>query len=225
MNNATMFFSMCCICVFQTILPAVIVFPVNISVLMREQRNCWYSLKVYYLANYVTELPFLVIPNGLLIAIVYYPTGQPMELWRIAGLLLFCVQICSVSQAMGLIVSAVSKLQTAVFLALPIVSPAFFFCGFFVPAHLLTKYARWLTDISYIYYGYNGFLLSVYGYGREPLECDQFICLYEDPAQFLEFVGASDKKFHVLVLALLAYEAICRLIAYILLRIRLARKE
>lgn len=166
-----------------------------------------------------------VVPNALLIAIVYFPTGQPFELWRVAGILLFCVQICSVSQAMGLIVSAVSKLQTAVFLALPIVSPAFFFCGFFVPAHLLTKYARWLTDISYVYYGYNGLLLSVYGYGREHLECDQFICLYEDPAQFLEFVGAADKKFHVLTLTLLGYEAICRLVAYVLLRIRLTRKE
>ncbi|KAH8023527.1 hypothetical protein HPB51_014776 [Rhipicephalus microplus] len=224
-HNATMFFSMCCICVFQTILPAVIVFPVNISVLMREQRNCWYSLKVFYLANYVTEIPFLVIPNALLVAIVYYPTAQPRELWRVAGVMLFCVQICAVSQAMGLIVSAVSKLQTAVFLALPIVSPAFFFCGFFVPAHLLTHYARWLTDISYIYYGYNGLLLSVYGYGRATLECDQFICLYEDPQQFLEFVGAADKKFYVLVLALLAYEAICRTVAFVLLKIRLARKE
>lgn len=52
-----------------------------------------------------------VIPNAVLIAIVYYPTGQPKELWRVAGVMLFCVQICAVSQAMGLIVSAVSKLQ------------------------------------------------------------------------------------------------------------------
>ncbi|KAG0432358.1 hypothetical protein HPB47_020938, partial [Ixodes persulcatus] len=34
-------------------------FPIEISVLMRENRNCWYSVKVYYLANYITEIPFL----------------------------------------------------------------------------------------------------------------------------------------------------------------------
>lgn len=224
-NNATMFFSMCCICVFQSILPAVIVFPVDISVLVREQRNCWYSLKVYYLANYICEIPFLVIPVGLMIAIVYYPTGQPMEAWRLAALYLFCVQICSVSQAMGLIVSAVTKLQTAVFMALPAVSPAFFFCGFFVPAHLLSPYIRWMTDASYIYYAYNGFLLSVYGYGRAPLKCDEFICLFEDPAQFLEVTGTAGKKIYVMCLALLLYELICRVIAFILLKYRLSRKE
>ncbi|KAH7986967.1 hypothetical protein HPB52_024603 [Rhipicephalus sanguineus] len=166
-----------------------------------------------------------VVPIALLIGIVYYPTGQPLELWRIASLLLFSVQICSVSQAMALIVSAVSKLQTAVFMVLPVVSPAYFFCGFFVPAHLLSPYIRWMADASYMNYAYNGLLLSIYGYGREHLECDDFICLYEDPAHFLELVGAADKKIHVLTLVLLAFELAARLTAFVLLKMRLSRKE
>lgn len=224
-NNVTMFFAVTCICVFQSVLPAAIVFPMEVLVLAREQRNCWYSLHVYYLANYIAEIPFLVVPIALLIGIVYYPTGQPLELWRIASLLLFSVQICSVSQAMALIVSAVSKLQTAVFMVLPVVSPAYFFCGFFVPAHLLSPYIRWMADASYMNYAYNGLLLSIYGYGREHLECDDFICLYEDPAHFLELVGAADKKIHVLTLVLLAFELAARLTAFVLLKMRLSRKE
>ncbi|XP_050035420.1 ATP-binding cassette sub-family G member 1-like isoform X1 [Dermacentor andersoni] len=224
-NNVTMFFAISCVCVFQSVLPAAIVFPMEVLVLAREQRNCWYSLHVYYLANYIAEIPFLVVPIGLLIGIVYYPTGQPMVLWRFASLMLFSVQICSVSQALALIVSAVSKLQTAVFLALPVVSPAYFFCGFFVPAHLLSPYTRWMTDASYMYYAYNGLLLSVYGYGREHLECDEFVCLYEDPAHFLEVVGAADKKIHVLTVVLLAFELAARLTAFALLKMRLSRKE
>ncbi|XP_077525538.1 ATP-binding cassette sub-family G member 1-like [Amblyomma americanum] len=224
-NNVTMFFCMCCICVFQTVLPAAIVFPLEVSVLVREQRNCWYSLKVYYMANYIAEIPFLVVPIGVLTAIVYYPTGQPLVLWRVACFMLFAVQICSVSQAIALIVSAVSKLQTAVFMALPVVSPAFFFCGFFVQAHLLSPYVRWMTNLSYMYYAYNGLLLSIYGYDRERLACDEFICLYEDPAQFLEVTGAADKQIHVLTVVLLGYELAARLLAFFLLKIRLSRKE
>lgn len=224
-NNVTMFFAICCICVFQSVLPAAIVFPMEVLVLGREQRNCWYSLHVYYLANYIAEIPFLVLPIALLIGIVYYPTGQPLVLWRIASLLLFSVQICSVSQAMALIVSAVSKLQTAVFMVLPVVSPAFFFCGFFVPAHLLSPYIRWMSDASYMNYAFNGLLLSIYGYGREHLECEEFICLYEDPEHFLEVVGATGLKIHVLSLLLLAYELVARLIAFGLLKMRLSRKE
>ncbi|KAL1440512.1 hypothetical protein MTO96_009368 [Rhipicephalus appendiculatus] len=224
-NNVTMFFAICCICVFQSVLPAAIVFPVEVLVLAREQRNCWYSLHVYYLANYISEIPFLVLPVALLIGIVYYPTGQPLELWRVATLLLFSIQICSVSQAMALIVSAVSKLQTAVFMVLPAVSPAYFFCGFFVPAHLLSPYIRWMAHASYLNYAYNGLLLSIYGYGREHLECDEFICLYEDPAHFLEQVGAADKNIYVLTLVLFAFEVAARLAAFVLLKMRLSRKE
>ncbi|XP_075549332.1 ATP-binding cassette sub-family G member 1-like [Dermacentor variabilis] len=224
-NNANMFFGMCCIVMFQSILPTVIVFPIEISVLQREHRNRWYSIKLYYLARYIVELPFLVIPVIMLIALIYYPTSQPLDMWRIASLALFNIQLCSSIQALGLIVSAVTKLQTAVFVALPVVSPFFFFSGFFVQSHLVSPYIRWLTYLSPMYYAYHGMLLSVYGYDRPPLSCDDFICLYEDPKEFLQFTGTADKKFHVLVLSLFAFEIVFRTVAFVLLRLRLKQKE
>ncbi|XP_077528934.1 ATP-binding cassette sub-family G member 4-like isoform X3 [Haemaphysalis longicornis] len=224
-NNVTLFFSMCCVCVFQSILPAVIVFPVQLAVLMREQRNCWYSLNIYYLANYVAEIPFLVVPILLYMGITYYPTGQPLELWRVAAVVLFAVQLCSVSQSIGLVVSAVTTVQTAVFTAIPAVSPFFYFCGYFVPAHLLSPYVAWITDTSYIFYGYSGLLLTVYGYDRAPLRCAEFICLYQDPAEFLEFTGTAGWKIHELSLALLGFELFFRVLAYGLLKYRLTKKE
>lgn len=223
-NNANMFFGMCCIVMFQSILPTVIVFPIELSVLQREHRNRWYSVKLYYLANYITELPFLTIPVIMLIALIYYPTSQPLEVWRIASLALFSIQLCCVIQALGLIVSALTKLQTAVFVALPAVSPFFFFSGFFVQAHLVSPYVRWLTYLSPMYYAYHGMLLSVYGYDRPSLTCDDFICLYEDPDEFLQFTGTADKKFHILVLSLFAFEIVFRAVAFVLLRFRLKRK-
>ncbi|KAM7315636.1 ATP-binding cassette sub-family G member 1 [Ixodes scapularis] len=225
LNNANMYFAICCICIFQSLLPAVIVFPIEISVLMRENRNCWYSIKVYYLANYITEIPFLTIPIALLIGISYYPTAQPLVLWRVAGVMLFCIQLCSVTQSMGLIVSAVTKLQTAVFVAMPVVSPSFFFSGFFVQEHLLSPWVSWITKFSPIHYAYHGMLLSVYGYDREPLECDDFVCLYENPSDFLEFTGTSEKKFYALSLSLVAFEVAFRLLAFVLLKFRLSKRE
>lgn len=223
-NNANMFFGMCCIVMFQSILPTVIVFPIELSVLQREHRNRWYSVKLYYLANYITELPFLTIPVIMLIALIYYPTAQPLEVWRVASLALFSIQLCCVIQALGLIVSALTKLQTAVFVALPVVSPFFFFSGFFVQAHLVSPYVRWLTYLSPMYYAYHGMLLSVYGYDRPSLTCDDFICLYEDPNEFLQFTGTANKKFHVLVLSLFGFEIVFRIVAFILLRFRLKSK-
>ncbi|KAH9379892.1 hypothetical protein HPB48_013796 [Haemaphysalis longicornis] len=109
---------------------------------MREQRNCWYSLKVHYLANYVAEIPFLGVR------------------FRFA--------------------SREVQQQTAVFTAIPAVSPFFHFSGFFAQAHLVSPYFRWITHASYIFYGYNGLLLTVYGYDRAPLKCDELVCVYEE---------------------------------------------
>lgn len=199
--------------------------PVQLAVLMREQRNCWYSLNVYYLANYVAEIPFLVVPILLYVGITYYPTGQPLEVWRVAAVVLFAVQLCSVSQSIGLVVSAVTTVQTAVFAAIPVVSPFFYFCGYFVPPHLLSPYVGWITDTSYIFYGYSGLMLSVYGYDRGPLKCAEFICLYQDPAEFLEFAGTAGWKFHQLSLTLLGFELFFRIVAYCLLKYRLTKKN
>ncbi|XP_077531247.1 ATP-binding cassette sub-family G member 4-like [Haemaphysalis longicornis] len=234
-NNGTLCFCICCVCVFQSLLPAVIVYPIEIGVLMREQRNCWYSLKVHYLANYVAEIPFLVVPILLFVAVVYYPTGQPLQVWRAAAMVLFSVQLCSVTQAIGLVVSAVTTVQirlisiflfqTAVFTAIPAVSPFFHFSGFFAQAHLVSPYFRWITHASYIFYGYNGLLLTVYGYDRAPLKCDELVCVYEDPADFLKFTGTAGMKLHELVVALFGFELFFRLLAFGLLKYRLNKKE
>lgn len=108
---------------------------------------------------------------------------------------------------------------------MPVVSPSFFFSGFFVQDKLLSPWVRWLTIFSPVHYAYHGMLLSVYGYGREPLECKDFVCLYENPDDFLEFTGSSSKKFYQLSLSLVAFEVAYRGLAYVLLKFRLTRKE
>ncbi|CAN7979657.1 unnamed protein product [Ixodes pacificus] len=225
-HTAKMYFTVIAILYFQSLIPTVIVFPIEVLVLLRENRNSWYSINTYYLANYLAELPFLTVPVIMFIALIYYPTAQPLEMWRAAGVMLFSVQLASVVQSMGLMVSAVAKLQTAVYVAIPVVSPSFIFGGFCVQDQLLQPWVRWLTSLSPCNYAYHGILLSVYGYDREPLDCDDdFLCLYEHPEDFLEFTGSSGKKLHVLSLALLLFDVVFRLLALVLLRWRLSKRQ
>ncbi|XP_054927433.1 ATP-binding cassette sub-family G member 1-like isoform X2 [Dermacentor andersoni] len=112
-HSVKLYFVVVCICVVQTVFPSTVVFPVEVSVLVREQRNCWYGLKMYYLAYYFAELPFLVVPVSLYMGAIYYPTAQPQELWRFAAMLLFSIQLCGVSQAIALSVSALCTVQLA----------------------------------------------------------------------------------------------------------------
>ncbi|KAH6930459.1 hypothetical protein HPB50_013980 [Hyalomma asiaticum] len=223
-HGVKIYFVVACICVVQTVFPSTIVFPVEVSVLVREQRNCWYGLKMYYLAYYFAELPFIVVSISLYMGAIYYPTGQPRELWRFAAMLLFTIQLCGVSQAIALAASALCTAQSAATVAFPIVSPAFVFCGAFAPRQMLTPYVSWLTEVSFVNHAYNGLLVSAYGYGRAKFPCDDFICVYDDPAEFLRAAGVEDRTIHEFSLILLSMEVVIRVLGYFLLRLRLSRK-
>ncbi|KAH7951099.1 hypothetical protein HPB52_004730 [Rhipicephalus sanguineus] len=224
-HSVKLYFVVVCICVVQTVFPSTVVFPVEVSVLVREQRNCWYGLKAYCLAYYIAELPFLVLPITLYMGAIYYPTAQPQELWRFAAMLLFTIQLCGVSQAIALATSALCTAQSAATVAFPIVSPAFMFCGAFAPRQMLTPYVSWLTEVSFVNHAYNGLLLSAYGYGRAKFPCSDFICVYDDPDELLRSAGVEDRTIHEFCLILLAMEIVIRILGFFLLRFRLSRKN
>ncbi|EEC18212.1 ABC transporter, putative, partial [Ixodes scapularis] len=110
-NNAVLFFTIILVSAMQTMMPAVIIFPIELGVLLREKRNDWYTVNLYYLASYVNEIPFLITPFTIFLAIIYYPTGQPLEWWRAAAMLLFGIQLGAVMQSVGLMVGAFAQAQ------------------------------------------------------------------------------------------------------------------
>ncbi|CAN7979656.1 unnamed protein product, partial [Ixodes pacificus] len=96
------------------------------------------------------------MPFTIFLAIIYYPTGQPLEWWRAAAMLLFGIQLGAVMQSVGLMVGAFAQAQTAVFAATAASSPFVFFGSFFVPDYLLSPWFRWITKLSPVHYAYHG---------------------------------------------------------------------
>lgn len=64
-------------------------------------------------------------------------------------------------------------------------------------------------------------MISVYGLGREKLECDQIYCHHRDPDKFLKTMSMGEANFWVDAGALAGIFVGLRIIAYFVLRWRL----
>ncbi|XP_077564192.1 ATP-binding cassette subfamily G member 4-like isoform X1 [Haemaphysalis longicornis] len=225
-NNLSLFILTLAILLFQSTMPTIMIFPTELAVLLREHRNCWYKPSMYYIARILTELPFMVAGPATMVILVYWATSQPAELWRAASVVLLCLQTCSTTQAVALVVSASTSAQTALFVGLPAATPAFLFSGFFMAPKLLHPALAWLTYTSHLHHAFHGILYAIYGNGRGELNCEEnTLCFFAEPEQILIENGAEHaypgEKFAIM----LALDVLFKLIAYLILAWRLKLKR
>ncbi|KAH7945121.1 hypothetical protein HPB49_007128 [Dermacentor silvarum] len=225
-NNLSLVILMLSILLFQSTMPTAMIFPTELSVLLRENRNCWYKPGMYYIARVLTEVPFMLLGPTAMVVAVYWATSQPAELWRLASVVLLCLQTCSTTQGLALVVSASTSAQTALFVALPAASPSFLFSGYFMPPKLLHPAVAWVTQLSHLHHALQGILYALYGSGRAELHCDEdTFCFFADPEQVLAETGAEDAWLPLKFCILLAMDAMYKTIAYVILRWRLRLKK
>nr|NP_722605.1 uncharacterized protein Dmel_CG3164, isoform A [Drosophila melanogaster]NP_995603.2 uncharacterized protein Dmel_CG3164, isoform C [Drosophila melanogaster]AAN10508.1 uncharacterized protein Dmel_CG3164, isoform A [Drosophila melanogaster]AAS64637.2 uncharacterized protein Dmel_CG3164, isoform C [Drosophila melanogaster] len=219
-NLGFLFFNMLFL-MYTSMTITILSFPLEMPVLLKENFNRWYSLKSYYLAISVADLPFQAIFCVIYVSIVYYFTSQPWELFRFSMFLSACLLISFVAQSVGLVVGAAMNVQNGVFLA-PVMSvPFLLFSGFFVSFDAIPVYLRWITYLSYIRYGFEGTALATYGYGREKLRCFQTYCHFKSPITTLEELDMVNANFTLDIVALIVIFVVLRISAYLFLRWKL----
>ncbi|CAO1322626.1 unnamed protein product [Diamesa serratosioi] len=219
-NLGFLFFNMLFL-MYTSMTITILSFPLEMPVLLKENFNRWYSLRSYYLAITISDIPFQAIFCFIYVTIVYYFTSQPMEWVRYFMFLTACLLISFVAQSVGLVVGAAMNVQNGVFLA-PVMSvPFLLFSGFFVSFDAIPIYLRWITYLSYIRYGFEATALATYGYDREKLKCFQVYCHFKSPLTTLEELDMLDSSIMIDIVALIVIFLVLRVTAYLFLRWKL----
>lgn len=221
MSNAGCIFFTVMFTMFTAMMPTILTFPTEMSVFVREHLNYWYSLKAFYFAKTMADLPFQIVFSGVYVIIVYFMTGQPMQTDRVLMFTTINILTALVAQSLGLLIGAAMKIETGVYLGPVTTIPVVLFSGFFVNFNAIPNYLQWLTYLSYVRYGFEGAMLSVYGYGREKLHCSEAYCHFRTPSLFLKEMTMDQANFWVDVGALSAFFVFIRVISYLVLRFKL----
>ncbi|XP_037574788.1 LOW QUALITY PROTEIN: ATP-binding cassette sub-family G member 1-like [Dermacentor silvarum] len=205
----------------------VLILPLEMDVVMREQRNRWYDPSVYYVARLIAELPFTIVCPLIMIGIVHWTTSQPMELPRIAIIALFAIQMSSASQSIGYICSAPLKPELAVIVGLASTAPIFLCSGFLVQRRFLQPAFAWLPYSTPMFYVHRAMMTALFGGGRGQLECDErdadVLCVPVDGAQVLHVLDAEDVDVVAYSGIVLAMDLLLKVIGFALLKWRLRR--
>ncbi|CAG9827922.1 unnamed protein product [Diabrotica balteata] len=226
-SNAGCLFFCVMFMMYTAMMPTILTFPLEMSVTVREHLNYWYSLKAYYMAKTLADIPFQVVMTLCYIIGVYFITSQPLDVTRFGMILLVTVLTALVSQSFGLLIGAAFNIEGGVFLGPISTIPMVLFSGFFTNLNDIPFYLRWLPYLSYLKYGFEACMIAIYGLDRPKLTCNIEYCHFKYPKKFLEQMSMKDDmvSYFIDVGVLGGLFIFLRVIAYFMLRIKLMQNR
>lgn len=85
--------------------------PLEMPIICREHFNHWYSLRAYYVAMTLADIPVQLVCSLMYLIITYYLTNQPAELFRLTLFCLIGFLTALVGQSIGLTIGTTLNIR------------------------------------------------------------------------------------------------------------------
>ncbi|CBY32575.1 unnamed protein product [Oikopleura dioica] len=226
-QNVSMIFLVTLFLLFSALMPTVLTFPMEMQVFVREHMNYWYSLKSYYMAKTVADMPFQIVFPAIFCVIIYFMTGQPFVTDRFVMFYVISVLTSLVSQSLGMLIGAASpQVEVATFMGPVACVPLLLFAGFFIKDEMVPVYLKWCSYGSFVRYAFEGSLISIYGpdfsgEDRAKIACDAPNA--DNPKLIMSQFDAKGENFGWDCAMLIIFFLVLRLIAYLALKVKVSQ--
>ncbi|XP_041987112.1 ATP-binding cassette sub-family G member 1 [Aricia agestis] len=195
-NDGTQMFNHLKLCVgliiffaYTQIMVPVLRYPQEVKLVKKEHFNGWYSLTPYYAAHTVSKLPVQITLNVVFCTIVYVMVGVPFDLARF---LVFCLignVVSLVSESFGMAIGTIFNVTNGCAIGPAAIAP---FIGLaiygFDFAHRIPLIMKIIMKTSFIRCGVVAMVLTIFGFGRKTLECDDVYCHFAKPDVLLKYL-------------------------------------
>lgn len=206
---------------YTHVMSPVLLFPLEVRLLKREYFNRWFSLKPYFLAVTVINLPILIFCGILFVLIVFCLSGQPMEFDRFLWFSLVGISVGLASQGLGYTIGATFDILNgsvvaphilAVILALGVYGMGY--------KNKIESFMKVIISFSYMRFGLVGIASSLFN-NRQDIPCEDFYCHYRDPEVLMQDMGM-DRTLPVYQFGyIMIFTVFFRIIAYLALKYRM----
>lgn len=224
LDNYNLLFSILIHHMMTTMMLTIVTFPLQMSILLKEHFNRWYSLKAFYTTITIIDMPISIVCCFGFSLIIYFMSAQPLEIIRFLMFTAISLLIMLIGQGTGLMIGAVFNVVNGTFMGPTLAVPLMMFAGFGVSLRDLPSYLKWGSYLSYLRYGLEGLVAAIYGLDRPILDCKEkgeLYCHYRYPSKFLSDIAMGGDQFWNDVIALITILLITRCGAYLLLRWKL----
>ncbi|XP_074037871.1 ATP-binding cassette sub-family G member 1 isoform X1 [Leptinotarsa decemlineata] len=205
---------------FTAIMPSVLRVPSELAGLKKEVFNNWYSLKTYYAALLLLDIPFQIVFSIVYSVPSYFISDQPRDHLRFCMVGLIHCLTSLVSSGFGLILGTLFNPINGTFIGS--VAMALMLClgGFLMMYPHMSAGAYYFTYLSFMSYATEGVVQALYGYNRDDLHCSETeeYCRHISPKLLLKEIGMEQDNYWFDVLYIFLVLILFRSLAFSTLR-------